>query len=215
MRHIALACALAGCLRSTTFQCEDSAQCGTDGICEPDRFCSFPSSACASGRVYGESSGPRSEQCVGGVAGDAGTEPLPGDAMTDATRCPAGYAALPNAGARGHLYELVNLDQTWTQHRDACAGEGTFLAFPDGAQAALELAALRSAAGDGAWVGVNDIANEGARVTSLNMTISAQTAALINITGNPNATDCFIINTTSLDDAVCTETRKAVCECVP
>jgi hypothetical protein len=212
MRCALFAFALAGCLRTTTFQCETSAQCGADGLCEADNFCSFPSTSCPSGRVYGDNSGPHSNQCVGAATDDAA---MPGDAMPDASSCPATYMALPNAGTRGHVYRFVNMDRTWTQHRDACAAEGTFLAFPDGPDAAMELAALRTAAGDGAWVGVDDIANEGTRINSLNMAISAQTQALVDIDGNPTGTDCFRIDTTTLDDAQCSDTRKAVCECVP
>jgi Lectin C-type domain len=207
MKRALLALSLTGCLRSTTFQCETSAQCGAEGLCEADNYCSFPSTSCPSGRVYGDNSGPHSNQCV--------DEAMPVDAMPDASNCPATYMALPNAGTRGHVYRLVDLDRTWAQHRDACAGEAAFLAFPDGPNAAMELAALRTAAGNGAWVGVNDIANEGNRVNSLNMPISAQTQALVNIDGNPTGTDCFVIDNTSLDDASCNDSNKAVCECVP
>lgn len=212
MTRALLALALTGCLRSTTFQCETSAQCGAEGVCEADRFCSFPSTACASGRVYGDNSGPHSNECVGATTEDA---PPPGDGMPDAAKCPATYATLPNAGTRGHVYRFVNMDRTWTQHRDACAAENTFLAFPDGPDAALELAALRVAAADGAWLGINDIQNEGTRINSLGMPVSAQTNALVDLDGNPMNTDCFVIDITTIDDASCGDTRKAVCECVP
>ena len=211
---IVLAIASAGCLRSTTFQCETDTQCGTDGLCEADKFCSFPSSSCASGRVYGDNSGPRSNQCVGGAADDAGTEPL-GEA---ASTCPTGYAPLPNSGPRSHMYKLLSSPATWPQQRDACAAELTFLAFPDGANATdanLELAALRALANEGAWVGVNDIANEGMYQTSLNQPASAVTRGLINLNDNPMGTDCIVIDDTDLDDANCTNTRAGVCECIP
>jgi len=221
---VALASTLTGCLRSTNFQCETSAQCGAEGVCEADKFCSFPSSSCTSGRVYGDNSGPSSNECVGGAGNDGGTEPTIGNEMPGgepvATNCPGtGYAALPNSGPRGHHYKaLMNL-ANWSQHRDACAAEGTFLAFPDGTNATnagLELAALRVVLLDAAWVGINDLAVEGAYVNSLNMPVSAVTGGLINTGGgNPNGVDCLIINTTTMEDANCGDTRKAACECIP
>jgi len=213
----------AGCLKSTNFQCDTSAQCGAGGQCEGDGFCSFPSSSCASGRAYGDNSGPNSGECVGGTGGDGGTEPVPGDMGGSEplpSNCPAtGYDVLPNSGPRGRKYKLLDTPATWPTHRDFCAAtDGTFMAFPDGtnlANAQLELAALRVLAGDGAWVGVNDLTTEGSYRTSLNQAVSASTAGLITTMGNPNATDCLVINTTTLDDADCTTARKAVCECVP
>jgi hypothetical protein len=57
---------------------------------------------------------------------------------------------------------------------------------------------------------------EGAYRTSLNQPVSAATQALINTGGgNPNGLDCLVINVDVMADANCTETRKAVCECVP
>ena len=215
-----VAIASGGCMRSTAFHCETNEQCGADGLCEPDQFCSFPSSECASGRAYGESSGPQSSQCVGAAGVDAGPG-MPGDAAggePPAPACPSGYAALPNAGPRNHVYKLRTALATWSQHRDACAAEGTFLAFPDGATAAdarLELAALRALAGNAAWVGVNDIQAEGQYRTSLNQPVSAATQSLIMTAGNPSMTDCLVINNTTLDDTGCNTTHPAVCECVP
>lgn len=217
---IAITCA--GCLRSTTFKCDENTDCvgaGPQSQCESDGFCTFSDSSCTSGRRYAESSGAKSSQCVGETTGeDAGTEPMPGG-EPPMSNCPAsGYAMLPNAGPRGHMYKLLDAPMTWSQQRDLCAGEGTYLAFPDGASVAdaqLELAALRTLAGDAAWVGINDIATEGQYRTSLNQPASTVTVMLISITGNPQQTDCFVINNTSLDDADCSTTRKAVCECVP
>jgi hypothetical protein len=222
MRHLLLIIALSttGCLRTTTFQCEESTECGTGGTCEADGLCSVASSGCASGREYGPNSGSKSGECVGGnsggeagmeMPGEAGGEPLP-------MGCRADYMALPNSGPRNHRYLLVNPTASWSAQRDFCAANMGYLAFPDGtntANAQLELDALRLFAGDGAWVGVNDIATEGQYRTSLNMPASTSTQALMNLAGNPNQQDCMFINTTTLNHTDCNNTRKAVCECVP
>lgn len=47
------------------FSCTDSAQCGTDGVCETTGLCSFPDPACGSGRSYGQASGDLAGTCVG------------------------------------------------------------------------------------------------------------------------------------------------------
>lgn len=66
VRILALSACLAGCLSKPTFECADNAACGAQGICQPDKLCSFPDSSCASGQRYGELSGPQANQCVGG-----------------------------------------------------------------------------------------------------------------------------------------------------
>ncbi len=67
------ACALfgvvaVGCLGKPQFECGatgDCLQAGVQGVCQPDRFCSFPDSSCDSGQRYGDLSGPLANQCVG------------------------------------------------------------------------------------------------------------------------------------------------------
>ncbi|MBA3499684.1 MAG: C-type lectin domain-containing protein [Myxococcota bacterium] len=211
--------ASAGCLRSTTFQCEENTECGTGGMCEADGLCSVASSGCTSGREYGPNSGGKSGDCVGGSGGEAGME-MPGEAGGEPAPmgCRADYVALANSGPRAHRYLLVNVTGTWSVQRDFCVANMGFLAFPDGtnlANAQLEHDALRTLAADGAWVGVNDIVTEGQYRTSLNMPASASTQALMNLGGNPNPADCMFINTTTLNHTNCGDDRKAVCECVP
>lgn len=225
LRHTLLIIAItasAGCLRSTTFQCENSAQCGSEGVCEPDRYCSFPSSDCASMRAYGDNSGPNSGECVGGGSGsEAGMEmPLPGSEPVP-MGCPGDFAALAAGSEGNHRYKAFPA-ATWAAHRTTCSNLGTFIAYPEGAtQAAAqaELDGLRALSGDGTWLGINDITVEGAYVRTLdNMPVSANTAALFNIGGNQgekNSQDCLIIDNTTIDDALCGDSRKAVCECVP
>lgn len=53
---VALLAALPGC-KGLTFACSDDVQCGADGTCELDGWCSFPDTACESGRRYGDASG--------------------------------------------------------------------------------------------------------------------------------------------------------------
>jgi hypothetical protein len=56
--------AAGGCLRTTTFHCDTSDQCGADGTCQPNNFCSFPDPMCDSGQRFGSLSGGSSGQCV-------------------------------------------------------------------------------------------------------------------------------------------------------
>jgi hypothetical protein len=208
-----LALANAACLRSTAFQCASDAECGTGGRCEATSYCSFEDSSCAGNgdRRYGENSGPQANKCIGEVTPDAmGNEPQ--------STCPAGYAVLPNAGPRMHQYKMIAAAE-WANARDTCAAEMTFLAFPDGANvtdARLEMNALRALAGNGAWVGVSDIANEGTYITSLNQPVSNVLRQLIDLTNNPFGNDCLVLqNATDLEDDDCTDMNVAVCECIP
>jgi len=213
-----------GCLRSTTFQCDTSADCN-GGTCElaEGGYCSFADSSCTtSGRRFGEHSGPYANQCVGETTPptDSGpTTDAPPDAMNPPMGCKANYMALPNSGPRGHRYLLLNQTMSWSQQRDLCAADGAFLAFPDGANitdARAELAALRTLAADGAWIGVTDQLMENVFRTSLNQPVSAITQMLIATGGgNPNGQDCLVIANTVLTDEACADPRKAVCECVP
>ncbi|MDQ3366995.1 MAG: hypothetical protein M3680_16350 [Myxococcota bacterium] len=68
---------------ATVFNCDSDVQCGAGGACEADQLCSFVDAACPGGRAYGPSSGPHSNQCVGGSVDDAMREldapPAPDD----------------------------------------------------------------------------------------------------------------------------------------
>jgi hypothetical protein len=219
----ALALGSSGCLRSTTFKCDTNTDCGAGGQCEvaAGGFCSFADSSCtASGRRFGDSSGASSGKCVGEVGDDAGVgAEKPIDAPEIPSGCPGNFMTLPNSGPRGHRYLLINTQAGWTAQRDGCAAMSTFMAFPDGAtnaDAQLELAAVVTLAGNGVWVGVEDIVTNGAYKTSLGQPVSARTLALINPGGgNPNQQGCFTTNGTSMTDEDCADTRKTVCECVP
>lgn len=59
------------CLRSVSYQCSDNTFCqhaGMQGTCEADKFCSYPDTACASGKRYG-TDGPNAGDCVGSGSG--------------------------------------------------------------------------------------------------------------------------------------------------
>lgn len=207
-----------GCMRETSFQCDPlrNDQCGATGQCEPVGACSFPSAACESGRVYGDNSGSYSNDCVpmGGPMIDA--------PLAEPVACPGDYVPLPNSGPRNHKYKLLGTAATWAAQEAICGGEGTFLAYPDGANvvnAQLELDALRAFAGDDAWLGLDDRAMEGLYVRSRDkFAMSSVTLQLVNIKGNPNdrqGQDCLVIDNTTINDADCTQTKKAACECAP
>lgn len=207
-----------GCLRSTTFTCEQSAECagaGPQAECDLQaKVCTFADSSCMpSMRRYADNSGARSGDCVGGNGGDGGVDTPSGGG------CPATFMALPNSGPRAHRYLLQDMQRQWAQQRDACAAAGGFLAYPDGttlADASAELLAIKVLTGDGAWIGVNDLTTEGTYQTSLNQPVSAILRMLI-VTGggNPGQQDCFRIANTTLDDEDCQQTYKAACECIP
>ena len=71
---IALALAVAGCVRPGAFHCTSNADCvlsGAAGTCELVGFCSFPDLQCAGGSRFGQQSGAYAGQCV--ELGDGGT----------------------------------------------------------------------------------------------------------------------------------------------
>jgi hypothetical protein len=80
---------LAGCLRSTTYECNSNEQClasGEQGACEATGYCSFADTTCPSGRRYAPLSGPFAGQCVDDDAPDPDDD---GDTVPNATdNCP-------------------------------------------------------------------------------------------------------------------------------
>lgn len=74
-RLLLLPLLLAGCSEVRPFRCQVTDQCGSDGQCEPEGYCSFVDPACGSGRRFGEQSpGALANLCVGATAGsDAGS----------------------------------------------------------------------------------------------------------------------------------------------
>jgi len=100
----ALAASVAACspYGGGAFSCSDSAQCGPDGVCEPNMLCSFPAADCASGRSYGEASGSLAGVCVGEepvdaalvVDGPPGSIDGAGDAPVTAGFCDPGDPTL-------------------------------------------------------------------------------------------------------------------------
>jgi Concanavalin A-like lectin/glucanases superfamily len=55
------------------FACNDDAQCGANGLCEPQGWCSFPDHACSTGRRFGaHAGGGLAERCVPTGEGTSG-----------------------------------------------------------------------------------------------------------------------------------------------
>jgi lectin-like protein len=228
--HVAalvLALSPLACLRSTTFTCATSTDCGTDGVCEPNNFCSFADASCAQGRRYGSLSGPVAGQCVGETPpptdGGADTPP-PSDMMIDApVTCK--NSSLYNAitgGNTNHTYRLVATSAQWMQQRDQCAVEGGNLAIPDDT---AELMGVSALAGTGIWIGLSDLAVEGTFVNVLGQAPTFNSAPLVNgmapwANGQPDnkpnpGADCARADTNqTFSDDKCNGALRAVCECV-
>jgi hypothetical protein len=112
MRALALLAVVlvAGCLRSTAYHCGNDTDCqkgGAQGTCEPESFCSFPDPDCASGKKFGDLSGPLSNTCVGGGGGDGGVD-IDGSPGIDANNDIDGDG-VPNA--TDNCAAIANADQ--------------------------------------------------------------------------------------------------------
>lgn len=224
--------ASAGCLRKTEYKCTDSTQCGASGQCEDTGFCSFPDSACDSGRKYAEYSGSTfSNECVGGTnpivdgSVDDGntTDGMPNDGMTG--NCSAAYSVTIGT----HKYRVLTTTANWAAQETDCgndtAGANTYLAIPDDQ---TELTALLTAANVARiWVGIEDPQSNEMFVT-VNAGAFSSTSPLWDTTssepddtGYPGsgggAADCVAAETTTsrISDEKCNQLYPAVCECEP
>jgi len=231
MRHLlvlVLAISPLACLRSTQFTCASTAECGTDGVCEANSFCSFTDATCPMGRRYGELSGPFAGKCVGEEPGmDGGIDTAPGDGpqpdMPPATDCKTSTAYNPiTGGTTGHTYRLVATAAQWMTQRDLCAIEAGNLAIPDDT---AELMGIIGLAGSGAWIGLSDLAVENTFVTVLGQAPTFNSAPLVNgmapwANGQPDnkpnpGADCVRGDTNqTFSDDKCNQSLRAVCECV-
>ncbi|HTL32843.1 MAG TPA: lectin-like protein [Kofleriaceae bacterium] len=222
-----IACgALAGCLRSTQFQCETDSSCGAGGKCEANKFCSFSDPGCASGRVYGDSAGANAGKCT-----DENMQQIDGgvDSMTmiDAAKdgggsnCPQDFVPL----AGGHVYKVITTTDEWGNQQAACraiSNNQAYLTVPD---TQAELTATDGLTGVGAtyWVGINDIAVDGVYRSAFDNSVIAVNAAPWDTqnnqpdSGQGGSQDCADSDTTThkLSDDRCTDVRRAVCECNP
>ncbi len=205
-----------GCLRNTSFKCDTSDQCGTDGVCEAQHYCSFPDPQC--GRRFGPQAGDLAGQCVtGGTGTDAGVDSpiLPGDGSSDGggPMCPSDYMQLAGAPTN-RRYKLIANATDWVSQRAACNGTHTFLAAPD---SATELAALDKLAGITVlayWIGVDDLAAAGTWVTVNNTPQTYLPWAPTFPTGNPNDQCVDVITANAqFENTKCTTPLPAICEC--
>ena len=210
---IVAALGLAGCLRSTEFQCETSSQCGAQGVCESTKFCSFPDDQC--GRRYAPSAGSLANQCVGGETDGGVDGARDGGIDTPASLCPTGFG--PLAGAP-HQYKLVPAAATWNAQSAACAAlsSTTYLAIPDDMN---ELGALDTLAGATTtyWVGISDAATEGTWLTVKGGTQTFLPWETGHPTTSPpnNQNDCVRVVTADAKffDDKCNTQLAAICEC--
>jgi hypothetical protein len=215
-----LVAAAGGCLRSTTFQCETTEQCGGGNTCEPEGYCSRPDPSCTtSGSRFHESAGPYANKCVGTVIGDdAGVDDAPEDDAPPTVGCPNGYATLPNAGP--NMYKLLTAADTWDQHRDACRATDptrAYLAIPDNLAEMQAMSAAATAATF--WVGIHDQTTEGTYVTVKNATPTFLDWAPTqpDNAGGGDGEDCVagLSGTAKLQDDRCNKQYRALCECEP
>jgi hypothetical protein len=222
---ILFACgALAGCLRSTQFQCENDSACGAGGKCEASRFCSFADPGCASGRVYGDSAGANAGKCTDENMQqvDAAVDsPTLIDARGDGpSNCPQDFTMLANAGP--HVYKAITTADTWTAQQAACrqlSNNQAYLSVPDNIGELTATDAL-TGVGPSYWVGISDIQQEGVYKRVYDNAVQGylpwDAAA-----GEPDDTmggqDCVDSHTAlhKIYTDKCTDQMPAVCECDP
>jgi len=220
--------ALAGCLRSTQFQCEPDSSCGAGGKCEANKFCSLADPGCASGRVYSDSAGPNAGKCTDENMQmiDGGIDSPLIDARPDSaggSNCPQDFMALPAAGS--HVYKVITTTDEWGNQQAACraiSNNQAYLTVPDN-QAELTATDGLTGAGPGYWVGINDIAVDGTYRSAFDNSIIAVNAAPWDTqnnqpdSGQGGSQDCADSDTSThkLSDDRCTDLHKAVCECNP
>jgi hypothetical protein len=216
--------ALAGCLRSTQFQCENDSSCGAGGRCEANNYCSFADPGCASGRVYSDSAGPNAGKCTDDntppIDGGIDAKLIDGSQGDGGANCPQDFMTVPNAGA--HVYKVITTADTWTKQQMACrmmSNNQGYLTVPDNQ---AELTATDGLTGVGAayWVGINDIGQEGQFINVFNN--QAQTFLPFDTgNGEPDDTmggqDCVDSHSALhlLYTDKCNDPLPAVCECNP
>ncbi len=91
----------------TEFRCEEDRQC-SDGLCEPNGYCSFDDDRCPSGRRYAPLSGSFSDACVvpgppsNGTGGETGTEtgePAPSSQSAGSSSGESSEGGQPDVGS--------------------------------------------------------------------------------------------------------------------
>jgi len=211
----ALAAGGAGCLKKPGFSCDRTDQCtgGTGGQCEANGYCSFIDGDCASGRRFGEHSGPVAGQCVEGGSGvDAAIDATP----VDAPACPSSYMAIAG-GTATHVYRFVNTAVAWATQRNTCTNDGAYLFEPADAAEMTAVNTFANAAGAvELWIGITDQGAEGTFLTTRNAVPPYLTTAWEGgePDDSPNPGDCVRASATgTFADDRCTNPRRAVCEC--
>jgi hypothetical protein len=203
----------AGCLRSTTFTCGGDPDC-SGGTCETNGFCAFADATCASGRRYGDLSGPVANQCVGDedpeVDGPPGTPDAPPPIDSEQSLCPGTYMTVPNAP---NVYRLLAGPGSWTDQQVICTADtGGYLIIP-GTQ--TELDAITAFAASEIWVGISDRGDEG-----IYLDVRGGTQTFLPWAGgqpdnDPPGEDCVLATGSLISDERCGLNHPAVCECEP
>lgn len=110
-------------------------------------------------------------------------------------------------GAFPSRYRSVAVDMPWAEAALACTGDGAHLAVPDSLAEAIAIG------GQGDWVGITDVATEGAWLTIFD----APPTYLQFQAGQPDGgdgEDCLRLeNSGELQDRSCNDARDFVCEC--
>jgi hypothetical protein len=213
---ILLVLPLAGCLRSTWYTCTMNSQCGTDGQCESNNYCSFPDSTC--GRRFGPQAGVYANQCVNAVIGDAGIDTTCGggcDAPNDmgGGGCPSDFMS-PSGAPAGHSYKRIATAADWPTQKAACAalGSNVVLGFPS---SPAELTAMSTlAAGADYWVGIDDLppATTFVNTRGMNQTFLPWDQGQPSNNPMDNCVEVIEQNAT-IQNTRCTMTFAAICEC--
>ncbi len=208
---------VAGCLRNTWFTCTMDSQCGTNGACESNGYCSFPDSTC--GRRFGPQAGVYANQCVSSVLGDAGMDTSGCGSSCDAPNdtgggsCPSNFVT-PSGAPAGHSYKWIANATDWVSQRSACAALGArvVLGYPS-SQGELNAMSTLSGGVD-YWVGIDDLPPATTFVNTRGMNQTFLPWDQGTPSNNPMDQCVEVIEqNATINNTRCTMTFPAICEC--
>ena len=215
---ISLVVAAPGCVHDSSFSCSTDSECGGNGNCEGNSFCSFPDTTCSEGRRFGQWSGSVANQCVDAASNGGCSAAY----HTPTTGTGSGSGGAPLTGGSNafgaHRYRGITSTAPWASQRDACAADGTssYLAIVDDSTEFSSITQFVSGLDSTKiWVGVDDLATEGSYVT-----VRGGVAGYLPwATNQPDGgtQDCVATTKDSrrYTDELCTDAYVAVCECEP
>jgi hypothetical protein len=224
VNRLLFVCALASpgvaCLRSTSFHCETSADCGAGGTCQSGvGACSVSDASCDSEQRYGDSAGGLAGQCVPVSGTTDAPHPVDGglaDAPVDAPSigCPIGYGAI-DGGQDGHVYRFVMTTRSWNDQRAFCRAANAYLAIPDHAD---ELAAMfELATSTQLWVGISYSMADSTWVNTKGdtQTFLPWANGAPNNGSNNRCVKAVDHSSFTIRDDRCMDLLPAICECEP